>query len=203
VSCSCRYIPGERAPCAHWIWGWVDITASLDDMEKWKFWSYRNSKLRLLGLPARSQSVHRLRLKNRSHWNCKILFIPEQNLTMFTDRHTSVLTVYINNLMLHTTWETDLEIIFMCRTHTINMKQTSSTKISHPPPPPNTPIWSFGHNNPYPNLYIPWLQNAFCVKTSSIKRIRPPHARVELRQGTDRRPSGSRKWCYVIFRSTL
>jgi hypothetical protein len=29
-----RFTPGERAPGTHWIGGWVDIRAGLDDMEK-------------------------------------------------------------------------------------------------------------------------------------------------------------------------
>jgi hypothetical protein len=30
----CRFTPGERAVGSHWIGGWVDIRASLDDTEK-------------------------------------------------------------------------------------------------------------------------------------------------------------------------
>jgi hypothetical protein len=30
------YTPGERAPGMHWIGGWVDPRAGLDDMEKRK-----------------------------------------------------------------------------------------------------------------------------------------------------------------------
>jgi hypothetical protein len=29
-----RFTPGERAPCTHWIGGWVDPRADLDDTEK-------------------------------------------------------------------------------------------------------------------------------------------------------------------------
>jgi hypothetical protein len=32
-----RYTPRERAPGTHWIGGWVDPTAGLNDVEKWKF----------------------------------------------------------------------------------------------------------------------------------------------------------------------
>jgi hypothetical protein len=39
----CRFTPGERTPGTHWIGGWVDHRAGLDDLEKWKF-------LTLLGL---------------------------------------------------------------------------------------------------------------------------------------------------------
>jgi hypothetical protein len=30
----CRFTPGERATGSHWIGGWVDPGAGLDDMEK-------------------------------------------------------------------------------------------------------------------------------------------------------------------------
>jgi hypothetical protein len=33
----CRFTPGERAPGTHWIGGWVDTRAGLDDVEKRKF----------------------------------------------------------------------------------------------------------------------------------------------------------------------
>jgi hypothetical protein len=29
-----RFTPGERAPGIHWIGGWVNLIAGLDDMEK-------------------------------------------------------------------------------------------------------------------------------------------------------------------------
>jgi hypothetical protein len=32
-----RFTPGEIAPGTHWIGGWVDPRAGLDDMEKRKF----------------------------------------------------------------------------------------------------------------------------------------------------------------------
>jgi hypothetical protein len=34
ASRSCRFTPGERATCTHWIDGWMDPRAGLDDMEK-------------------------------------------------------------------------------------------------------------------------------------------------------------------------
>jgi hypothetical protein len=33
----CRFTPGERAPVTHWIGGWVNPRAGLDDVEKRKF----------------------------------------------------------------------------------------------------------------------------------------------------------------------
>jgi hypothetical protein len=32
-----HFTPGERAPGTHWIGGWVDPRAGLDDVEKRKF----------------------------------------------------------------------------------------------------------------------------------------------------------------------
>jgi hypothetical protein len=53
-----RFTPGERAPSTHWIGGWVNPRAGLDDVEKRKF-------LTLSGLepdrPAHSQSLYPLR----------------------------------------------------------------------------------------------------------------------------------------------
>jgi hypothetical protein len=37
TSRSGRFTPGERAPGTHWIGGWVDLRAGLDDLEKRKF----------------------------------------------------------------------------------------------------------------------------------------------------------------------
>jgi hypothetical protein len=34
VSCPGRFIPGERAPGAHFVGGWVNPRAGLDNMEK-------------------------------------------------------------------------------------------------------------------------------------------------------------------------
>jgi hypothetical protein len=34
-----RFTPGERAPGTHWIGGWVDPRASMDD-KKWKFFFF-------------------------------------------------------------------------------------------------------------------------------------------------------------------
>jgi hypothetical protein len=39
VSRPCHFTPGERTPGTHWIGGWVDPRAGLDDMEKWKFFT--------------------------------------------------------------------------------------------------------------------------------------------------------------------
>jgi hypothetical protein len=34
-----RFIPGERTPGTHWIGGWVDTRAGLDDVKKRKFFT--------------------------------------------------------------------------------------------------------------------------------------------------------------------
>jgi hypothetical protein len=51
-----RLIPGN-----HWIGGWVDPRARLDDVEKRKFLTLPGLELRALGRPARCQSLYRLR----------------------------------------------------------------------------------------------------------------------------------------------
>jgi hypothetical protein len=49
-----RFTPGERAPGTHWIGGWVDLRAVLDDLEKRKFLTLSGLELRSLSRPARS-----------------------------------------------------------------------------------------------------------------------------------------------------
>jgi hypothetical protein len=56
-----RFAPGERSSCTHWIVGWVDPRAGLDDVEKRKFFTLQGLELRPLGCPACSQSLYRLR----------------------------------------------------------------------------------------------------------------------------------------------
>jgi hypothetical protein len=58
---ACRFTPGERAPGTHWIGGWVDPRATLDDVEKRNFLTLSGLEVRPLGRPARSQSLYRLR----------------------------------------------------------------------------------------------------------------------------------------------
>jgi hypothetical protein len=57
------FTPKERARGARWIGGWVDPSASLDDMEKWKFLTLPGLELQTLCCPARSQSLYRLRYR--------------------------------------------------------------------------------------------------------------------------------------------
>jgi hypothetical protein len=46
--------PRGKSPGTHWIGGWVDLRAGLDDLEKRKFLTLPGLKLRPLGRPARS-----------------------------------------------------------------------------------------------------------------------------------------------------
>jgi hypothetical protein len=56
-----RFIHGERAPGTHWIGGWVDPRARLDNTEKRKFLTLPGLELRSLSRSARRQSLYRLR----------------------------------------------------------------------------------------------------------------------------------------------
>jgi hypothetical protein len=56
-----RFTPGETIPDAHWIGGWVDPRAGLDDIEERKFFTLLGFELRPLCRPARRQSLYRLR----------------------------------------------------------------------------------------------------------------------------------------------
>jgi hypothetical protein len=56
-----RFTPGERAPSTHWLGGWVEPRAGMDDAGKKKFLNLPELELRPLGRPARSQSLYRLR----------------------------------------------------------------------------------------------------------------------------------------------
>jgi hypothetical protein len=58
--------PGKRAPSTHWIGGWVNPRAGLDDMERRTFFTLRELELRPLGPPALSQSLYRLPSDSRT-----------------------------------------------------------------------------------------------------------------------------------------
>jgi hypothetical protein len=49
-----RFTPMERSPGTHWIEGWVDPRARLDDAEKKEFLTLPGLELRPLGRAARS-----------------------------------------------------------------------------------------------------------------------------------------------------
>jgi hypothetical protein len=46
-----RFTPGERTPGTHWIGGWVDLRADLDDVENRKFLTVPGLELPPLGRP--------------------------------------------------------------------------------------------------------------------------------------------------------
>jgi hypothetical protein len=54
------FTPRETASGTHWIGGWMDLRAGLDDVEKRKFLTLPGLELRPLGRPAHSQSLYRL-----------------------------------------------------------------------------------------------------------------------------------------------
>jgi hypothetical protein len=64
------FAPGEKAPCTHWIWGWVNPRAGQDDLEMRKFLTLPGLELRPLSRPVRSQSLYRLRYP-RLEWLSK------------------------------------------------------------------------------------------------------------------------------------
>jgi hypothetical protein len=53
-----RFISGERATGTHWIRGWVDPGASMDDVEKRKFLTQPGLELQPIGRAARSLSLY-------------------------------------------------------------------------------------------------------------------------------------------------
>jgi hypothetical protein len=53
-------LPPGKSSGTHFIGGWVDPRASLEDLEKRKFFTLPGIELRTIGRPARSQSLSRL-----------------------------------------------------------------------------------------------------------------------------------------------
>jgi hypothetical protein len=78
---------GERSPDTHWIWGWVNSRAGLDDVKR-KFF-LPGLELRLIGRPARSQLLywlcHHVFFFFKTHFN--IIF-------SFTSRYSKRLRVH-------------------------------------------------------------------------------------------------------------
>jgi hypothetical protein len=56
-----HFTPGERAPCTHWIGGWVSPKTGSDDVGRRKIVPLPGLELRPLGRRPRSQSLYRLR----------------------------------------------------------------------------------------------------------------------------------------------
>jgi hypothetical protein len=61
-----RFTSEDRAPGTHWIRGFGNPRAALDDVEKRKFLTLLGLELRPLSRPARSQSLYRLRYPGSS-----------------------------------------------------------------------------------------------------------------------------------------
>jgi hypothetical protein len=53
--------PRRFTPGTHWLWGWVDPTGGLNDMEKRKFLNLPGLELRTFRRPARTKSLYRVR----------------------------------------------------------------------------------------------------------------------------------------------
>jgi hypothetical protein len=77
------FTPGERASDTHWMGGWVNPGAGLDDLEKRKFLTLLGLELRPLGRPARSQSLYRLRYPG-SYFSMEQIYYPVKDTTFFT-----------------------------------------------------------------------------------------------------------------------
>jgi hypothetical protein len=65
---------GRFTPGTHWIGGWVGPKAGLEDTKKRKLLTLPGLELRLRGLPARSQSLYRLRYQNVSYYDIRTAF---------------------------------------------------------------------------------------------------------------------------------
>jgi hypothetical protein len=78
----CRFTPGKRAPGTRRIGGWVNPRTGLDDVEKRKFLTLSGLELRTLGLPARSQSLYRLRYPGCTYIQVCTTIIIEQLLRL-------------------------------------------------------------------------------------------------------------------------
>jgi hypothetical protein len=61
-----RFTPRKRTPGTYCRGGWVEPRTRLDDVEKRKFVTLPELELRLLGRPAHSQSLYRLRYPGSS-----------------------------------------------------------------------------------------------------------------------------------------
>jgi hypothetical protein len=55
-----RFISGERDPSTHWIEGWMEPRAGMDDVGTLKFLILPGLELRFLCRPDRGQSLYRL-----------------------------------------------------------------------------------------------------------------------------------------------
>jgi hypothetical protein len=60
--------PWKEPQVTHWIGGWVDLRAGLDNVQKATFLTLPGLELRLLCRPARSQSLYRLRVEDSTEF---------------------------------------------------------------------------------------------------------------------------------------
>jgi hypothetical protein len=75
----------ERAAGTHWIGGWVDPRAGLDDKENGKFLTLPELELRPFSRPTRSQSIHRRMQEDRSQTNFLIFSRHEDAIQEYTE----------------------------------------------------------------------------------------------------------------------
>jgi hypothetical protein len=61
ASCPDRFTSEEKAPGTHWIGGWLEPRAGLDDVKKKKFLTLPGLQLRSFNRPAHTQQLYRLR----------------------------------------------------------------------------------------------------------------------------------------------
>jgi hypothetical protein len=61
--------PGPFTPGTHWIGGWVNPRAGVDDVGKSKFLTPPGLEIRPVGRPASSQSLYRLRYPGSSQYD--------------------------------------------------------------------------------------------------------------------------------------
>jgi hypothetical protein len=100
-----RFTPEEGAPGTHWIGGWVDHRAGLDDVKR-KFLTIPGLELRTLGHPARSQSLYRLRYSGLRviAWNvehCKLCEGFQLMLLNLTMRNSVICSVMQSSAGVH------------------------------------------------------------------------------------------------------
>jgi hypothetical protein len=64
--------PGRFTPGTHWIGGWVDPRAGLDDLEKRQFLTLPGLEIRPFRYEVRSQSLYRLRCTGFHYYYCRV-----------------------------------------------------------------------------------------------------------------------------------
>jgi hypothetical protein len=79
-----RFTPEERAPGIHFIGCWMSPRTGLDDVEKRKFLTLPRLEIRLLGRPARNQSLYRLRIPAPRKDEVRVYFLSSSGLVYKT-----------------------------------------------------------------------------------------------------------------------